>query len=85
MYNRLKDDERQTLAIDFCDNSDKFRREYLDMYEGVHLAVLNTTRFDESSDLSMTYVSRTGMTRTSKLNVEETFFISDQWYTEEKL
>ena len=55
------------------------------MYEGVHLEVLNTTRFDESSDLSMAYSGRTDMTKTNKVNAEETFFTSDQGYTEGKL
>ena len=33
----------------------------------------------------MTYLGRTDMTRTSKVNAEESFFISDQGYTEGKL
>ena len=33
------------------------------MYEGVQSEMLNTTRFDENSDLSMTYLGRTDMTR----------------------
>ena len=41
------------------------------MYEGVQSEVLNTTRFDESSDLSVTYLGRTDMTRKSKVKAEE--------------
>ena len=52
MNETLKDDERQTVEIDFGNNPDKLRREYSGMYEGVQLEVLNTTRFDESSDWS---------------------------------
>ena len=85
MYDRLKDDKTETLELDFGNNPDKFRREYLDMYEGVQLAVLNITNFDESSYLSMTYLGRTDITRTSKVNTEEQVFISDQGYTEQKL
>ena len=55
MYDKLKEDERQTLHTDFGGNPDKMRREYLDMYDGVQLEVLHTTIFDESSDLSTTY------------------------------
>ena len=73
MYDRLNHDEIQTLKLDFGDNPEKFRREYLDMYKGVQSAVLNTTRFDESSDLSMIYLGRTDMTKTSKVNAEEIF------------
>ena len=49
------------------------------------MEVLNTTRFDESSDLSTTYLHRTDVTRTSKVNAEELFFISDHGYTERTL
>ena len=75
MYNKLNDDKRQTLDIDFGGNLDKLRREYLDMYEGVQSEVLNTTRFGESSDLSATYLGRTDITRKSKVDKEESFYI----------
>ena len=29
--------------------------EYLDVYEGIQLKIVNTTRLDENSDLSTTY------------------------------
>ena len=52
MYEKwTEDDERQTLDIDFGDNLDTFRREYLDRYEGLQPVVLHMTRFDESSDI----------------------------------
>ena len=81
MYDKLQDDERQTIEIDFGVNLDRLRREYLDMYEGV----LSTTRFDESSDLSTTYLGRTDMTRATKIKAEEKFAISEQGYTVGKL
>ena len=30
--------------------------EYLDVYEGIQSEIVNTTRFDENSDLSTTYL-----------------------------
>ena len=33
MYDKLKDEDRQVLELDFGDNPDKLRGEYLDMYE----------------------------------------------------
>ena len=68
IYGRLKHGKRLILELHFGNNPGKIRRECLDMYEGVQSAVLNTTRFDESSNLSTRY-----MTRTSKVNAEETF------------
>ena len=41
------------------------------MYQGVQSKVLSTTRLDENSDLSMTYLGRIDMTRASKIKVEE--------------
>ena len=59
--------------------------EYLDMYEGIQSEVISTTRFDENSDLSTTYLGRVDTTRASKIKVEERFPISEQGYTLEKL
>ena len=55
------------------------------MYEGVQSEVLCTTRFDENSDLGMTYLGRTDTTRASKIKAEEKFPISEQGYTGGKL
>ena len=60
-------------------------REYLDIYNGIQSEILSTTRFDENSDLSTTYVGRVDITRASKIKVEETFPISEQGYMGGKL
>ena len=49
------------------------------MYTGI------TTRFDENSDLSTTYLGKLDTTRASKIKVEETFPTSEQRYTIGKL
>ena len=41
------------LEIEFGDIPEKLK-EYLDMYERIHLEILSTTRFDENSDLNTT-------------------------------
>ena len=41
------------------------------MYERVQSEVINTIRFDENSDLSMTYLGRIDITRASKIKAEE--------------
>ena len=73
------------LDMDFDDNPDIQKTNYLDMYEGVHANVVYSTRFDESSDLSMTYLGRTKMTRETRVKAEEKFPISGQGYTLGKL
>ena len=67
MYDKLTEEERHTLDIDFGDNPNKLRREYLDMHEGVQSKVLHTTRFDEGSDLNTTYSGKTDITRKTKI------------------
>ena len=46
-----------------------------------NLEVLHTTRFDESSGLSTTYLGKTGLTRTTKIKAEVKFPVSEQGYT----
>ena len=55
------------------------------MYEGIQSEVISTTRFDENSDLSMTYLGRIDITRASKIKAEEKFPISEQGYLVGKL
>ena len=43
------------------------------------------TRFDENTDLSMTYLGRIGQTRKSVIKAEERFPVSGQGYTVGKL
>ena len=47
--------------------------------------MLITTKFDENSDLSTTYLGRINMTRLDKIKAEERFPISEQGYTVGKL
>ena len=55
------------------------------MYEGVHADMVYSNRFDESSDLSTTYLGRTNMTRETKVKSGEKFPISGQGFTMGKL
>ena len=38
--------------------------------------IISTTRFNENSDLSMTYLGRVSIARDNKITVEEKFLIS---------
>ena len=55
------------------------------MYKGIQSEILSTTRFDENSDLSITYLGKVDTSKISKNEVEESFLISEQGYTMEKL
>ena len=60
-------------------------KEYLDVYERIQLEIVSTTRFDENSDLSTTYLDKSDKTWNDKLKVEESFPISEHGYTLGKL
>ena len=73
------------LELDFSQTPDILREEYLDMYEGIQLEILSTTRFDENSDLSTTYLGKADRSANSKIRAEGSFPISGQGYTMGKL
>ena len=78
-------EERETMELDFGVMPKILCEEYIDVYEGIQSEILNTTRFDENSDLSMTYVGISDKTRNDKLKAEESFPISEHGYTLGKL
>ena len=61
-------EEREITELDFG----------IGAYEGIQLGVVNTTRFDENSELSTTYLGKSDKTRNDKLKAEESFPISEQ-------
>ena len=67
------------------ENTKLLQEEYLDVYEGFQSEIVNTTRFDENSDLSTMYLGRSSKARNSKLKAEESFPISEHGYTLGKL
>ena len=85
LYNSLKGEESHMLDVDFGSNPETMKSNHLDMYEGVHIDVEYTNRFDESSDLNTTYLGQTKITRETKIKAEEKFPITGQGYTLGKL
>ena len=73
------------LEVNLVDSLDRSKEEYLDRYEGVKLEIVDTTRFDENSDLSTAYLGRINMTWDKDLIVEEKFPKSKSGYTVGKL
>ena len=83
----LKSEEKQSqkLDLDFDDTLEKLKREHLDVYEGIQLEILSTTKFEENSDLSTTYLGNIDVIKDSKVKVEGSFPISEQGYMIGKL
>ena len=82
---KIKDKGETLLKINLIESSGRSREEYLDRYEGVKTEIVDTTRFDENSDLSTTYLGRIDMTGYKDLLVEQRFPISKSGYTVAKL
>ena len=61
------------------------KEEYLDVYKNIQSEILNTTRFDENSDLNTTYLGKADKYKNNKIKAKETFPISEQGYTMGKL
>ena len=77
--------DRPTSEVSLVDMSDKLTEECLDRYKGVKSEILVTTRFDENSNLSMTYLGKTDMIRDHKFAAEVKFSMSQQGYATGKL
>ena len=85
LYFKLKEEERETLDIDFGMYPDILKSKYLDVYEGVYAEMVYANKFNENSDLSMTYLGWTKMTRDTKIKAEENFPITSQRFDSGKL
>ena len=85
LYFQLKDEERETLDIDFGLYPDVTKTRYLDVYEDIYAEMIYSRKFDENSDLSTTYLGKADMTRNSKIKAEERFPITGQGFASGKL
>ena len=83
LYNSLKTDKDQTVDTEFED--DRLKEEYFDKFDGIYTEISQATRFDESTDLSTTYLGKMDTTRDMIIKAEEKFPISGQGYTNGKL
>ena len=78
-------DKREITELYFSIMPKILCEEYLDVYEGIQSEIINTTRFDENSDLSTTYLDKSDKTRNAILKAEESFPISEHGYTSGRL
>ena len=85
LYLKLKEEERETLDIDFGLYPDVTKARYLDIYEDIYAEIVYANKFNKNSDLSMTYLGQTEMLRDTKIKVEERFPITGQGFASGKL
>ena len=53
LYLKLREEERETLHIDFGLYPDILKSKYLDVYEGVYAEMVHANKFNENLDLSI--------------------------------
>ena len=51
----------------------RIRETYFDKYDGIQSEISQATRFDESTNLSTTYLGKVDQTRKSMIRAEESF------------
>ena len=78
---RPSKDRIEFKELDFGTTPQKLWEEYMDIYEGIHSEVVSSNKFDENSDISMTYLGRVNKEIQNKLKAEESFPISEHGYT----
>ena len=85
LYCKVKEEEGNSIDIDFGINPDTLKTKYLDLYEDVYIEIVYTNRCDENSNLSTTYLGQTKMTRDTEIKAEESFPITGEGFTSGKL
>ena len=80
----IKEEENDMLEHDFGHTPDKLKEDYLDAYEGIQSEIWSTTRFDENSDLSTTYLGKVDKSKSNKIKAEESFPTPVPWNVAQK-
>ena len=78
--------DKKFREVDFGKDPQSLQDEYLHVYEGIQSDIVSLNRFDENSDIRMTYLDQIEHKGSqNKLRVEESFPISENGYTTGKL
>ena len=81
-YNIKPDMGGEFKELDFGITPQELQEEYMDIYEGIHLDIVSSNRFDENSDISTTCLGRKeNKGSQDKLKAEESFPILESGYT----
>ena len=65
--------EEESVELNFESTPIKPCKDYLNVYEGIQSEIVNTSRFNENSDLSMTYLGRSDKAIVNKLRWKSHF------------
>ena len=66
-------EEKDRIEVVFGPTPDILKEKYLDVYEGIQSLIVYTTRFDENSDLSTTYLGKPDRSKMTNLKQKSLF------------
>ena len=80
---KIKPDEgKEFREVDFGTILQNLQEEYLDVYKGIQIDIVSSSRFDENSNINTTYLGKVEHRGSQdKLKAEESFPISENRYT----
>ena len=65
LYKSLNDEQTIRTNLNFGNNPEKLKADYLDVYRVMYTEVISTDRFDEDTNLSTTYLGQVDMARST--------------------
>ena len=81
-YKIKPDKGKEFREVDFGTVPQNLQEKYLDVYEGIQSDIVSSSRFDENSNISTTYLGKIEHKESlDKLKAEELFLISENGYT----
>ena len=81
LYKSLNNEQTIKTNLNFGNNPENLKAEYLDVYEGIYTEVVSTDKFDEDTDISTTHLGQVDMARTTEVKAEESFPMTARGYT----
>ena len=66
-------EEKDMIEVDFGPILNVLNEEYLEICEGIQSEIMSTTRFDESSDLSTTYLGKSDRSKMKNVKQKSLF------------
>ena len=85
LYKSLNNEQTIKTSLNFGNNPENLKAEYLDMYGGIYTEVISTDKFDEDTDISTTYLGQVDMARDTEVKAEESFPMTARGYTRGQL
>ena len=81
----MSKEEGEWLNTDFGESPEIMRNKFMDVYDEIYAEVVRKSKFDESIDLSTTYLGRIDMKREDVMKAEESLPISEQGFVMGKI